>query len=523
MYNVLIVDDDESILKVLSSSVNWSNHGVDNVYTVQNTQNARDIMTSNFVDLVICDIEMPMETGFGLLTWIRENNYDCEFLFLTCHEDFSFAKKAISMNAFAYLTKPFDLDTIEFNLHKVLTVIDEKRKNKSFNIDKNFSLLKLKFLNELISGEINEIDLVKNSIRNKGIDFSVENKYFLLYSRITVNNEDIRKFGKSLLEYTLERFHFEVLHKEEVNTSVVKIKNGTFIDFVTLFSEKEVSEGREQILSLISNINDYFTSTITCCLSDEINILQVNEKVQKLEKLVYNDLSRAGTLFSESDILETNKDEKQILNIEELKVLIRERDTLSTLNFIKINMKNLLIQRRLSNHTLFLIQQEVMQVVYSDLLNKGIQASQLFSDELSKELSEHSVDSTMDMIKWIKYMLEYIIDYEKNLKESTSLIFKINDFIHANYSQDIDRNEVAKEFYLTPEYLAKLYKKETGISIKSYINEYRINIAKNKLLETELSVSEIAEAVGFFNFSYFSTIFKKSVGVSPNEYRVMKG
>ncbi len=522
MYNVLIVDDDESILKVLKGSINWTNHSVDNVYTVLNTQSAREILENNLIDLVICDIEMPKETGFGLLTWIRDNQYDCEFLFLTCHEEFSYAKKAIGLNAFAYITKPFDIDTMEFNIHKVLTEVNKKRKVRTLKTDKNFSLLKLKFLNELFFGELKDIELIKQSIQSKDIIFETDKKYYLFYSRVTVDNEDVIKFGKPLLEYTLERFYFEVLYEEEVNTSVVKVKNGKFLDFVSLLREDEVESRKEKIENLISNINAYFSSSIICCLSDKLELLQIYEAVTRLEKLVNVDLSRTGTLFFENDISTTNQNEKQILNIEELKSCVRERDTLSTLNFIKNNIKNLLAQRRLSNHTLFLIKQEIMQVIYSDLMGKGIQASLLFSDEVSKELNEHSVDSTLDMIKWVKYMLDYTEEYEKKLKESTSLIFKINDYIHNHYSEDIGRSEIAKEFYLTPEYLAKLYKRETGVNIKTYINDYRIDLAKEKLSETELTVSEIAEAVGFTNFSYFSTIFKKSVGVSPHEYRNTK-
>jgi two-component system response regulator YesN len=85
--------------------------------------------------------------------------------------------------------------------------------------------------------------------------------------------------------------------------------------------------------------------------------------------------------------------------------------------------------------------------------------------------------------------------------------------------EDIGRNEIAGEFYLTPEYLAKLYKKKTGMNLKDYINEYRIEVAKELLKTGEKNISNIAETVGFDNFSYFSTLFKKMTGVSPKDYK----
>ena len=88
-----------------------------------------------------------------------------------------------------------------------------------------------------------------------------------------------------------------------------------------------------------------------------------------------------------------------------------------------------------------------------------------------------------------------------------------------HYRENIGRNEISAEFYLAPEYLAKMYKRQTGISLKDYINEYRIKQAKLLLEKEEMQISDVAETVGFDNFTYFSTLFKKYTGMSPNSYR----
>jgi len=67
--------------------------------------------------------------------------------------------------------------------------------------------------------------------------------------------------------------------------------------------------------------------------------------------------------------------------------------------------------------------------------------------------------------------------------------------------------------------LAKLYKKRTGITLKTYINEYRIEKAKELLRTGDKTISEVAESVDFDNFSYFSALFKKITGVSPSVYK----
>ena len=64
-----------------------------------------------------------------------------------------------------------------------------------------------------------------------------------------------------------------------------------------------------------------------------------------------------------------------------------------------------------------------------------------------------------------------------------------------------------------------MYKKKTGIALKDAINDYRIQQARYLLTHSDKQVGEVAADVGFGNLSYFSTLFKKSTGMTPVEYR----
>lgn len=72
---------------------------------------------------------------------------------------------------------------------------------------------------------------------------------------------------------------------------------------------------------------------------------------------------------------------------------------------------------------------------------------------------------------------------------------------------------MAAAVYLTPEYLAKIFKRSEGINLKDYIYQLRIQEAR-RLLMAGARVSEVAQLVGFDNFAYFSTIFKKVTGMT---------
>ena len=148
---------------------------------------------------------------------------------------------------------------------------------------------------------------------------------------------------------------------------------------------------------------------------------------------------------------------------------------------------------------------------------KEIQISGLFVDDNLNQLGQKASQSVLDMIRWTNYLIDCTFQYEESVQKNYSLNEKVDQYIREHYRENIGRTEIAEQFYLAPEYLSKTYKKLTGRTIKDTITEYRIDEAK-RMLERGERVSDVAETVGFDNFTYFSTIFKKYTGVSPNQY-----
>ncbi|MNI73746.1 HTH-type transcriptional regulator YesS [compost metagenome] len=126
-------------------------------------------------------------------------------------------------------------------------------------------------------------------------------------------------------------------------------------------------------------------------------------------------------------------------------------------------------------------------------------------------------------MKWVHFISTRTLDYAEEVKKSESIIDKAKQFIFEHYMDDISRNDVAASVFLTPEYFAKLFKAETGIVIKDFINNCRIERAKDLLINSDTSISMIASQVGFDSISYFSTVFKKLTGVSPQVFRKEAG
>jgi two-component system response regulator YesN len=105
------------------------------------------------------------------------------------------------------------------------------------------------------------------------------------------------------------------------------------------------------------------------------------------------------------------------------------------------------------------------------------------------------------------------------IHSSMRLVRQCIRIIHEQYGKDISLPDAAKQLYISSNYLSKIFSAEMGKSFSRYLLEYRINMAKKLLRESNDKVYEIAERVGYADVVHFSKIFKQATGHSPNRYR----
>lgn len=94
--------------------------------------------------------------------------------------------------------------------------------------------------------------------------------------------------------------------------------------------------------------------------------------------------------------------------------------------------------------------------------------------------------------------------------------------IRAEYHEPLRLVDVAQNMYISPSYLSRRFREYTGVSFKKYLTWVRMEAAKMLLKETQLSIVEIAERVGYTDSNYFSVCFKRLTGLSPSLYRTQE-
>lgn len=96
---------------------------------------------------------------------------------------------------------------------------------------------------------------------------------------------------------------------------------------------------------------------------------------------------------------------------------------------------------------------------------------------------------------------------------------KIIPYIEENLTGAISVEMIADHVSLNPQYMMRMFKKETGYSVLVYVTNRRMEMAKEMLLKTDWSIEKITEEVGYFSTAHFGKLFKKSEGISPGQYR----
>ena len=127
--NLLIVNDEIITADMMKNEILWNNYGISETVVAYSAESAKKVIKDKHIDLILCDIEMPMENGLSLLQWIREKAYDIECIFLTCHANFVYAQKAIELGCQNYILIPASYEKIGECVSKVVRRITEKREN----------------------------------------------------------------------------------------------------------------------------------------------------------------------------------------------------------------------------------------------------------------------------------------------------------------------------------------------------------------------------------------------------------
>lgn len=521
-YKVFLVEDEIVTREGIRDNVDWKSAGFEFCGEASDGEVALPLIETSKPDVIITDIKMPFMDGLQLSRIIREHMPWIKIIILSGHDEFDYAKTAIKIGVTEYLLKPIGSEDLIEALQKVALSLNqeikdrESRKLLQEQAEGSLILLREKFLLRLVMGGVSSAEAVE---QGQHLGLNIVSKYYLvLLVKIELcegnNPFDYQEYQK------VDQFIASLTGN---NPNILYTKKG--LDELVLILKGDTPDQVNQEGAFLTHLIQQEGETSAICNL----IVEIGQPQQRI-----GDIHRS---FSEAVVkaqsaAEYSRIKKSIHGFQQVEMLklehtaledylkfgnLQDIDTFFTAYLQPINdaaQRSELVK----NYGFMDIILTVSQFV-SDL---GGKVEQIAPDLDNVEKFLQEVTTTDQMNREMKNLIARVLNFRdsRTNQERSFLIQDAKAFIEDNFSNpDLHMNSVARKFNLSPSHFSTVFSQEVGETFRDYLNTLRIDRARELLRTTNLKCSEIAYQCGYNDSHYFSTVFKKKTGFSPQQYR----
>ena len=509
---LLLVDDDKIIINSMPSAFPWADWGITGIRTAWSIKEAKKILAREQIDILLCDIEMPMGTGIELIEWMqKEIPVPVVTILLTCHSEFQYAKRALQLGCSNYLLKPAE----EGELKKAVLDAEEKvmelrkqeterkrREQKIRNMDAFWETLMARHISggERLRRVCEEYE-VKEELHFRPVLVAVKHHSF-----------KIRDVNHSLMSFVLENVLREMLHEEKF-----ALVNNYDERLWLFFSDNSQREPFEPLARVIGWMEERYHCALSCYLG-QVQSLSGWEKECELLRQADERFAVSPGIYTAAQVRHTHPLPFELPNAVK-----------SSFFCLFFAGKYTELLQKMRDYFLGLAPEQCNTVSLDAAIRRIDQEFEKGLDVCTKErfqkiqvqLFKENPNYTRSIPGVLEYYQRMFSCLQDENKESAPepIIQRVKLYISMNMQQELGRGEVAAYVGLHPDYLNRIFKKETGVSLKEYIADAKVKMACELLEQTDFLVGEIGEMVGYVNFSSFTTFFKNRTGMAPAAWR----
>lgn len=496
MLRIVIVDDDTSIREGIAKIISKENDKFIVAGIFSNGQEALGFIESSHlsVDVVITDIRMPLVDGLELIKQLKSLEPDIRCIIMSGFTDFEYARQALRYSAVDYLLKPIN----KKQLFKLLYELEGEREISLGKEQRYRSGVLLSYLKS------------SSSFCSKLPELNLQLSYFTVHALRSRNIEALHaQLNLAVLDWTSP-------------IDIVDTGEGTLALISYYFQEPRVE--------LIKKLSDHLRPTLTSVGFVHAGSSRGYHQVTQLSE-AYSEAMRACDygLYDyftwsywhyddlpqpESDITdwfistrEMLGEHMQILNISQIKADLEKL-------FEEVK------QVRASRQSIIILCRLICDTALAELPEWKSSHDSAIERQLREQILACLTFEEIKSLFFSFFLKELEEIRASRLQLADRSVETVKRWIHGNYDQLAELSSLASMVYLTPSYLSKLFKQETGMTITDYLIEVRIKKAKH-LLKTcpDMKIHEIGCKVGYPDPAYFNKLFKRVVGVTPNEYK----
>lgn len=534
MLKIFLVEDEIIMREGIKNRIDWAKEQFEYIGDAGDGELAYPLILQKKPDILITDIRMPFMDGLELSRLVKAELPNIKIIVLSGYDEFEYAKEAIDIGITEYMLKPVTSAKLLESLHKVANDIIEQRKKEQCcsRLDEETAkkqIAQQMFFMKLVSADM-PVSLLLKEGRELGIELAATNYNLLLLQLF--NNESIEAYHEKL--FNLKNALWQMQNQYR---SIITIERSRE-EFWFIFKGQE----GQAIETLIAT----FIPALKTLISDSYHMEYFGVIGKTTERLgdIKNCYTEANAEFAHRYIKHRNQiitcgTKKEPLQpdkpiyLDNLNISQIDRKNLE--NFINTGLKsevdcfieNYLEKAGAKNLQSTMFRQYVVMDIYIAAANAAEtmgfsrqKIAQMYGNEENLLKVFNSINETK---AYIKEVLETTIDLrEKSMAGKNDLLLKqAQNYIDEHYYQDdISLNTVAAIVSLSPNHFSTVFSHGLGETFIEYLTRVRMDKAKLLLRTTQKKLTDIAFEVGYKDAHYFSSLFKKTQGCTPREYRM---
>lgn len=531
MLRALIVDDEPMQIQGLLRHIAWEKLGYESPLTAESGEEALALLETTPVDVLITDVSMPGMTGIELLAKCRSDYPHLQSLqtvIVSGFDEFEFVQEAIHLGAKAYVLKPVKTEELEQKLASFRSSIEQKdrieREMESLKgkMTESLDMLQDRFANDLIEGRAQSgemIDSWRRLLELPGGEWRIR-LYVFAYDRLqdSARHDAARRIWLSdallrAVKTGLSGFEHAYVGRTGTDEAAILHLNAPPSERARIekqfpFVQEVVRESSGESVTVGVSRECGGPGEVPT-LYKEVKHMMTRGRMAGAGHIHYFDRAEA------SDYREFALKEEEI---PEIVRLFEQGEADQATARVHLAFDSLETQPELS----FSYVQAFAMGLVSELARRIPRSA-----EKGGEFSVRSWQRLLDCAsprEVRETVLEALSRYrqledKEQAQQRHHLIHQVASFLEDRLREPVTVKQLAERFQLNPSYLSVLFKRETGKTISEFVQEARIGKAKRLLQDPNVKVYEVAEQVGFQTTAYFSFLFKKATGVTPQEFR----
>lgn len=495
--SVLIVDDEKIDRDAYRLMLARCMPVLEVVGEAQNGMEAVRFCCEHKPDIVLMDIQMPNLGGMEAIRLLRAEGLNLNFVIISAYDYFEYAKEALDLGVLGFLVKPVSEEELTREMERICTIVFERKKRL-----------------------IAQLDTLKGAVPNSSRSDLLENLYYAVRSnasgairtfaelcgcRIANGMLAVLRVEGEMPEAFLPWLQRRGMHIREIlwreGSLLVLMLDGDGAEILAEEFQRLRSEAqlRFQVKLRFFVGGSYASARETGrSLTQAISLMDSSRSVCIFDPTVDGERKYPYPYDRELRLLDAIQHRDIQRCVEVLMGILRELENWAGGDF------------------------DLLKLVLYDLLLALNRQEPLGDQDVAQLLDRSHYATLRDTDALHEYFLHCVRclvgcgEVEENGMEK---IRPILDYIRSNYNRDILLSSVARRFYFSQGHLSRIIKETMGLSYTEYVTRLRMERAMKLLRTTRASIGEIGAEVGYKDANYFSKVFKKATGQTPQGFR----